>query len=129
VIAVSLTDVAVIATVLGEGAVAGAVYRPLASIEPTPLVVESVQVTSRQWLPAMDWLHPGLTTVAVKGKVSPVPTVAAVGVIVILIPEIIVTVAVAVLVESACAVAMIVAVGVIVTVPLVVTVGTVAGAV
>jgi hypothetical protein len=46
-----------------------------------------------------------------------------------LMPEIIVTVALAVFVESACAAPLIVAVGVITVVPFVVTVGTVFGAV
>ena len=62
-------------------------------------------------------------------KCSPVPTVALLGAIEILMPEMMTTVAVAVLVVSACAVAVIVAVGVIVVVPFVVTVGIVFGAV
>jgi hypothetical protein len=129
VIVVSATDVAVIVT---TPAVPGAVYTPFASIEPiepTVPVVGTVQVTARHWLFTTDWSHPGLLTLAVKGNVSLVPTVAAVGLTVMLIPEMIVTVAVAVLVLSACEVAVIVAVGVIVVVPLFVTVGTVFGAV
>jgi len=128
---VSETDVAVIENTLGLGIVAGAVYTPLASIEPqsTPVVVGSVQVTLEHVFPTMAWLHPGLTTVTVKGNVSRVPMVTKDGKIVTLIPEIIVIVAVAVLVVSACDVPVITAVGVIVAVPLVVTLGTVFGAV
>jgi hypothetical protein len=76
-------------------------------------------------------LHPGLLTVAEKLKVSLVPTVADVGVMVMLIPVTMVRVAVAVLLVSACAVPVIVTVGAGVAtggVPLV-TVGMVAGAV
>jgi hypothetical protein len=114
----------VIVTVLGEGAGEGAVYKPLlASI--VPPVVGTDQVTTWHWLATTELSHPGLLTVAVNVKFSPVPTVAVVGVMETLMPEIIVTVALAVLVVSACAVPVIVAVGVIV----VVTVGTVLGAV
>jgi hypothetical protein len=128
--AVSFTEVAVIVTVLGEGAVAGAVYLPLlGSIVPTPVVVGTDQVTTWQLLAATVLSHPGLLTVAAKVKCSLVPIVAVVGLIEMLMPEMIVTVAVAVLVVSACAAAVIVAVGVIVVVPFVVTVGIVFGAV
>src|ERR1700681_4016702 len=95
---------------------------------PTPVVVGTDHVTDWQSVTVTVLMHPGLLTVAVKRKVSPVPTVAVVGEIETLIPEIIVTVAVAVLVVSACAVAVIVAVGVIVVVVPEVTVGTVFGA-
>src|ERR1700737_2523764 len=100
----------------------------LASIMPTPVVVGTDHVTFWQLLAATELSQPGLLTLAVKVKCSPVPTVAAVGVIERLMPEIIVTVAVAVLVVSACAVAVIVAVGVMVVVVPEVTVGTVLGA-
>ena len=44
-------------------------YTPLTSIEPSRrVVVGSVQVTFKHVLPTMDWLHPGLMTVAVKVK-------------------------------------------------------------
>jgi hypothetical protein len=123
--------VAVTVTRLVEGGVEGAVYTPLTSIEPkfTPFVVGSDQVTARQVLPTMDASHPGLLTLATRGNVSPVPTIAELGMIAMLIPEIIVIVAVCVLVVSACAVAVIVATGAGVVVPLLVTVGTVLGAV
>jgi hypothetical protein len=127
---VSDTDVAVTMTVLGEGTVAGAEYTPVVEpIVPMPVnVVERDQVTlSQVWFEVV--LHPGLFTVAVKRKVSPVPTVALVGVIVMLIPVMMVRVAVAVFLVSACAVAVTVTVGAIVVVPLDVTVGIVAGAV
>src|SRR6202051_5123219 len=74
-------------------------------------------------------LQPGLLTVAANVNVSPVPTVAEVGVSTMLIPVTIVSVAAAVFVVSACAVAVTVAVGAIVVVPLDVIVGIVAGAV
>lgn len=74
-------------------------------------------------------MHPGLFTVAVNEKCSPVPTVAVDGVIVMLIPVMIVTVALADLDVSACDVPVTVAVGAIVVVPLDVVVGMVAGAV
>ena len=74
-------------------------------------------------------LHPGLKTVAVNRKNSPVPTVAETGVRVMLIPVTMVSVAVAALVVSACEVAVTVTVGSIVVVPLDVIVGIVAGAV
>jgi hypothetical protein len=96
---------------------------------PIPVsVVESVQVTFSQ-VGLEVRLHPGLLTVAVNRKNSPVPTVAEVGVMVMLIPVRMVRVAVAVLVVSACAVAVIVTAGSIVVVPLDVIVGIVAGAV
>src|SRR6202163_5108889 len=98
---------------------------PASTIEPFPAVVGTDQVTATHLLSEFRLQH-GLLTVAAKLlKCSPVPTVAVVGVIEMLIPEMMVTVAVAVLDVSACAVAVIVAVGVIVVVPLVVTVGTV----
>ena len=127
---VSATDVAVMITVLGEGTVAGAVYTPVVEpIVPIPVsVVESDHVTFSH-VEFEVILHPGLFTVAVNGKVSAVPTVAEVGVIVMLIPVTIVKVAVAVLVVSALAVAVIVTVGAIVVVPPDVIVGIVAGAV
>ena len=91
-------------------------------------MVESDQVTlSQVGLEVI--LHPGLFTVAANVNVSPVPTVAEVGVMVMLIPVRMVRVAVAVLVLSACEVAVIVTVGAIVVVPLDVVVGIVAGAV
>jgi hypothetical protein len=94
-----------------------------------PVAVGTDQVTARHFGSAV-WEQPGLLTIAANlSKCSPVPTVAVVGEIEMLMPEMIVTVAVAVFVVSACAVAVIVAVGVIVVVPLVVTVGTVKGAV
>jgi hypothetical protein len=134
--AVSFTEVAVTVTVLGLGTVPGAVYLAVSGvlgsgtvIEPTPDVVGTDQVTFRQSVVVPAFTHPGLLTVARKVKCSFVPTVAVVGVIEILMPETIVTVAVAVFLVSACAVAVIVAVGVTVVVPLVVTVGTVFGAV
>src|SRR6266852_791137 len=101
----------------------------LGSIAPTPVVVGTDHVTTRQLLALTVLSQPGLLTVAVKVKCSPVPTVAVVGEIEMLMPEIIVTVAVAFLVVSACDVAVMVAVGVVVAVPFVVTVGTVFGAV
>jgi hypothetical protein len=129
---VSATEVAVMMTVLGEGTVEGAVYTPEVEVElmvPIPVrVVESDQVTLLQvGLEVM--LHPGLLTVAVNAKVSLVPTVAEVGVTVMLIPVMIVRVAVATLEVSACEVAVTVTVGAIVVVPLEVVVGIVAGAV
>jgi hypothetical protein len=135
--AVSFTEVAVTVTVLlGVGTVPGAVYLAMLGlfgsgtvIMPTPAVVGTDQVTFRQSMVVPVLTHPGLLTVATNWKCSLVPTVAVVGVIEILMPETIVTVAVAFLVVSACAVAVIVAVGVTVVVPLVVTVGTVSGAV
>jgi len=98
-------------------------------VELAQVVVGTDQVTTRQLFVATLLSHPGLLTVAVKVKCSPVPTVAVVGVIEMLMPEIIVTVALAFLVVSACDVAVMVAVGVVVGVPFVVTVGTVFGAV
>ena len=97
--------------------------------EPIPVsVVESDQLTfSHVGVDVM--LHPGLFTTAENGKVSPVPTVAVVGVMLMLIPVTIVSVAFAVLVVSACAVAVIVTVGAIVVVLPEVVVGIVAGAV
>jgi hypothetical protein len=127
---VSATEVAVMMTVLGEGTVEGAVYTPVVeTMVPTPVrVVESDQVTLLQvGLEVM--LHPGLLTVAANVKVSLVPTVAEVGVTVMLIPVMIVRVAVATLEESACEVAVTETVGAIVVVPLEVVVGMVAGAV
>jgi hypothetical protein len=126
---VSATDVAVTVTVLGEGTVDGAVYTPLESMLPTPVsVVESDQVTF--WQVGLDViLQPGLLTVAVNRKCSPVPTVALLGEMEMLIPVTMVSVALAVLVVSACAVALIVTVGAMVVVLLVVVVGIVAGAV
>src|SRR6266849_10661351 len=100
----------------------------LGSIAPTPVVVGTDHVTTRQLLAPTVLSQPGLLTVAVKVKCSPVPTVAVVGEIEMLMPEIIVTVALAFLVVSACDVAVMVAVGVVVGVPFVVTVGTVFGA-
>jgi len=93
-----------------------------------PVAVGTDHVTARHCGSA-DLLHPGLLTVASKLKVSSVPTVAVVGLIAMLMPETIVTVALAVLVEAACDVAVTVAVGVITGVPFVVTVGTTLGAV
>lgn len=128
----SLTEVAVMGTVL---AAAGAVYVALsdapgvARILPTPAVVGTDHVTSWQSVFPGVFTHPGLLTVARKAKCSSVPTVAVLGVIEILMPEIMVTLAEAVFVVSACAVAVTVAVGTIVRVPFVVTVGTVFGAV
>jgi hypothetical protein len=102
----------------------------LDAIVPIPVrVVESDQVTFRQLAVELVLLHPGLLTVATNENVSPVPTVAEVGVRLMLIPVTIVRVAAAVLLVSACAVAVIVTVGAIVVVPLDVTVGIVAGAV
>src|SRR5579863_3119834 len=96
---------------------------------PIPVsVVESDQVTLLQ-VGFEVVLHPGLVTVAVNRKNSPVPTVALVGVMVMLMPVMMVSVAEAVLEVSACAVAVIVTVGSVVVVPLEVTVGIVAGAV
>ena len=128
---VSFTEVAVIVTVLGEGAVAGAVYVPvLGSIVPMPVrLVESDHVTTRQLLDATVLSQPGLLTLAVNVKVWPVPTVALVGPTEMAMPVMIVTVAVCTIVESADEVAEMVAVGVITAVPLVVTVGRVLGAV
>src|SRR5882672_543671 len=103
---------------------------PLSVIVPFvfPVAVGTDQVTARHCGSA-DWLHPGLLTVAAKVKVSSVPTVAVVGLIEMLMPETIVTVALAFLVESACAAPVIVAVGVITVVPFEVTVGITFGAV
>jgi hypothetical protein len=96
---------------------------------PIPVsVVESDQVTLLQ-VGLEVILHPGLFTEAANVKCSPVPTVALVGVRVMLIPVTIVRLAVAVLLVSACAVAVTVAVGAIVVVVPDVTVGIVAGAV
>ena len=130
----SFTDVTVTVTLLGVGTVPGAVYTPvLASIVPrlpAVVVVGSDQVTSVQSVVPAVLMHPGLLTVAMNwSKVSPVPIVAVVGRIEMVMPDMIVTEAVAFLVVSACAVAVIVAVGVTVVVPFVVTVGTVFGAV
>ena len=101
----------------------------LEMMEPIPVsVVESDQVTFSQ-VGVDVMLQPGLFTIAENGKVSPVPTVAEVGVITMLIPVTIVRVAVAVFFVSACAVAVIVTVGAIVVVPLEVVVGIVDGAV
>ena len=126
---VSVTDVAVITTELGLGAVVGAVYTPFASIEPTLRYWSGRdQVTFKQ-LAFTVVLHPGLLTVAMNVKCSPVPTVAAAGLIEMLIPVMIVTLAVAVFVVSAAAVAVIVTVGSGVTVPETVAVGSMAGAV
>ena len=89
------------------------------------------QVTSSQ-VGVDVMLHPGLFTTAENGKVSTVPTVAVVGVMVMLIPVTIVRVAVAAFFVSACEVAVIVTVGAIVGVPPEVVggiVGSVAGAV
>ena len=97
---------------------------------PIPVsVVESDHVTVRQLAVELTLLQPGLLTVAVNENVSPVPTVADVGVMVMLIPVTIVREAVAVLDVSAWAVAVTVTVGAIVVVPLDVIVGIVAGAV
>jgi hypothetical protein len=74
-------------------------------------------------------LQPGLFTVEAKRKVSPVPTVAEVGVSEMLIPVTMVKVDFENLVVSACAVPVIVTTGAIVGVPLTVTVGMVRGAV
>jgi hypothetical protein len=127
--AVSATEVAVRVTTLGEGTADGAVYTPLASIVPTPVRVAGTdQVTFRQ-LGLVVVLQPGLFTVAVKVKCSPVPMVAVVGSMATLIPETMVRVAVPVLVLSACDVAVIVAVGAMVVAPLEVVVGIVFGAV
>jgi len=94
------------------------------------LLVGTDQVTPRQLFVETLLSHPGLLTVALKVKCSSVPTVAVVGEIEMLMPETIVTVAVAFLVVSACEVAVIVAVGAGVGVPFVdETVGTVFGAV
>jgi len=131
VIDVSATEVAVMVTALGEGAVVGAVYVPLVSMEPKFVVVVLVgtdHVTFKQ-VGFEVVLHPGLLTVAVKVKCSPVPMKALPGVIEMLIPVISVRVAVAVFVVSACAVAVIVTVGSGVTVPEIVAVGIVPGAV
>ncbi len=92
-------------------------------------IVGSDQVTTWQSLVGTVLSHPGLLTVAAKVKVSVVPTVAVVGLIEMVMPEIIVTAALAVLVESACAVAVIVAVGVITGSPFEMTVGITFGAV
>src|SRR3979490_15221 len=83
-----------------------------------PVAVGTDHVTARHCESA-DWLHPGLLTAAAKLKVSSVPTVAVVGLIEMLMPEIIVTVALAVFVESACPAPLIVAVAGIPVVPLV----------
>jgi hypothetical protein len=126
---VSAVDVAVSVTVLGEGTVVGAVYTPLASIDPTPVVLAGTdQVTFRQ-VGFVEMLQPGLLTVEVKVKCSFVPTVAVVGRIVMLMPEMMVIAAIAVLDVSACEVAVITAVGAIVVVPFEVVVGMVFGAV
>ena len=132
---VSATDVAVMMTVLPPsaleplGTVEGAVYTPVVEpMVPIPVsVVESDQVTfSHVGLEVR--LHPGLLTVAVNRKNSPVPTVAVDGVMTMLIPVMMVRVAVATLVVSACAVAVTVTVGSIVVVVPDVIVGIVAGA-
>jgi hypothetical protein len=139
---VSATEVAVMNTVLGVGTVVGALYTPmhtrrpfgcvlqgLETIVPIPVrVVESAQVTSSQ-VGVEVRLQPGLFTVALNEKVSPVPTVAEGLAMLMLIPVTIVSVAVAVLDVSAFAVPVIVTVGAIVVVPLDVVVGMVAGAV
>ena len=127
---VSATEVAVMTTVLGEGTEVGAVYTPLVEpIAPIPVsVVESDQVTF--WQVGFDVrLQPGLFTVAVKRNVSPVPTVALVGVITMLIPVTMVIVAVEIFDVSACAVPVTVTAGCTVVVPLLVVAGIVAGAV
>lgn len=133
---VSATEVAVTMTVLlfgEEGTVVGAVNTPVVDpMEPSAFAgvrpVGSDQVTLSQ-VGLEVRLHPGLFTVAVNWKNSPVPTVAEVGVMVMLIPVTMVSVAVAVLEVSACAVAVTVTAGSMVVVPLEVTVGIVAGAV
>ena len=95
---------------------------------PIPVsVVESENVTFSQ-VGFVVRLHPGLVTVATKGKVSVVPIVAVVGVMVMAIPVTIVNEAEAVFVVSACDVAVTVAVGAATVVPLDVVVGSVAGA-
>jgi hypothetical protein len=73
-------------------------------------------------------LQPGFDTVVEKVKSSLVPTVAVVGVMLMLIPVTMVSVAVAVLVVSACAVPLMVTVGAAVVVPFELMVGTVAEA-
>src|ERR1700680_3136215 len=101
----SATDVTVMMTVLGVGTFVGAVYTPV--VEPmvpsgfgVVVLVGSDQVTFRQ-VGLEVILHPGLLTVAANRKVSPVPTVAEVGLILMLIPVTIVSLAAAVLVVSA----------------------------
>ena len=74
-------------------------------------------------------LQPGLLTVEEKVKCSPVPIVAEPGVIEMLIPVMIVSVALSIFVVSAWEVAVIVTVGAITVVPLDVIVGIFAGAV
>ena len=92
------------------------------------VLVGTVQVTSSQvGLEART--QPGLLTDALNVNCSEVPTVAPVGVMLILIPVTMVTVALALLVVSACAVAVIVTVGAMTVVPLDVVVGIVAGGV
>jgi hypothetical protein len=131
--AVSATEVAVTVTELGEGAAAGAVYKPVfASMvpsEPAVVTVGSDQVTF--WQVGLEArTHPGLLTVATNWlNVSPVPTVAVLGVMEMLMPLMMVNVAVAVLEVSAAAVAVMVAVGVTVVVVPEVTVGITDGAV
>ena len=88
---VSATDVAVRMTVLGEGTVAGAVYTPVVEpIVPIPVsVVERDHVTFSH-VEFEVILHPGLLAVAANRNVSPVPTVALFGVMMMLIPVMIV---------------------------------------
>jgi hypothetical protein len=126
----SATEVAVTITELGEGTEVGAVYTPeVEPMLPIPVkVVDSDHITLLQ-VGFEVILHPGLFTVAMKRNVSPVPTVALVGVSVILIPVTMVKLAIDVLVVSACAVPVIVTTGAIVGVPLTDTEGIVAGAV
>jgi hypothetical protein len=92
-------------------------------------VVESDQLTVWQLFVELSVLQPGLLTEATNENVSPVPTVAEFGVMLMLIPVTIVSVAVAVLVVSAFAVAVTVTAGAIVVVVPDVVVGIVAGAV
>ena len=97
------------------------------AIEPSPVGTEKVTFSHVGFELRV---HPGLFTVAVKlWKVSPVPTVAVEGAMVMLIPVRMVTVALADFVVSACDVAVTVAVGAMVVVPFDVVVGMVAGAV
>jgi hypothetical protein len=127
---VSATEVAVIITVLGDGTDVGAVYTP--DVEPMLPIPVSVVDRDHVTLSQVGFeviLQPGLFTVAVNRNVSPVPTIAAVGLSVILIPVTMVSVAVAIFVVSACAVPVIVTTGAIVGVPLTETEGIVAGAV
>ena len=96
---------------------------------PIPVsVVESDQVTLLH-VGFEVILQPGLFTVAAKTKCSVVPTVALAGVMAMLIPVTMVSVAVANLEVSACAVPVTVALGAIVVVVPEVIVGIVAGAV